>query len=152
MGPSKVTKVIVLDTNVLSELVSATPSPAVLRWARAQDPEAIFTTAMCEAELLYGVAIMPDGQRRDLLTRAVQSMLNMVLAGRVLPFDRSAASAYAELAGASRREGRPAGIVDLQIAAIAQARNADAIATRNVRHFARAGVAIVDPWQAGIVA
>jgi predicted nucleic acid-binding protein len=144
------TEVIILDTNILSELVRATPAPAVLQWAHAQDPEAIFTTAICEAELLYGVAIMADGQRRDLLTRAVQSMLNIVLAGRVLPFDRSAASVYAKLGGAGRREGRPTGMADLQIAAIARARSADAIATRNVRHFAGAGVAVVDPWQAGI--
>lgn len=140
---------IVLDTNVLSELIRATPSPAVLAWARAQDAAAIFTTAVCEAELLFGVAAMAEGRRRVTLARAVEAILGAILGGRVLPFDRAAAAIYGVLAAESRRSGRPVGMADLQIAAIARARNADAIATRNTQHFAGCGLAIVDPWSAG---
>jgi toxin FitB len=143
--------VIVLDTNVLSELIRATPSPAVLAWARAQDAAAIFTTAVCEAELLFGVAAMAEGRRRTALARAVEAILGTILGGRVLPFDRAAARLYGELAAESRRSGRPVGIADLQIAAIARARNAGAIATRNTQHFADCGVVIIDPWSAGAV-
>jgi len=141
--------VIVLDTNVLSELTRATPSPAVMAWARAQDPAAVFTTAVCEAELLFGVAAMTEGRRRDAIARAVETMLGTVLGGRVLPFDRAAARIFGELAAESRRSGRPVGVADLQIGAIARARKADAIATRNTQHFVGCGVAIVDPWLEG---
>lgn len=137
---------IVLDTNVLSELIRAEPSPTVQAWARAQDPEAIFTTAICEAELRFGIAALPDGRRRQALGRAVETILGTVLGGRVLPFDRAAALLYGDLAAGSRRSGRPVGVADLQIAAIAQARNADAIATRNTQHFANCGLTIIDPW------
>ena len=140
-----------LDTNVLSELIRATPSPAVLAWARAQDAEAIFTTAVCEAELLFGVAAMAEGRRRTTLARAVEAILGTILGGRVLPFDRAAARFYGVLAAECRTAGRPVGIADLQIAAIARARNAGAIATRNTQHFAGSGLAIVDPWSAGAV-
>ena len=142
---------IVLDTNVLSELIRATPSPAVLAWARAQDADAIFTTAVCEAELLFGVAAMEEGRRRTALARAVEAILGTILGGRVLPFDRAAARLYGVLEADSRRAGRPVDMADLQIAAIARARNAGAIATRNVQHFAGCGLAIVDPWSAGVV-
>jgi predicted nucleic acid-binding protein len=143
--------VIVLDTNVLSELMRATPAPAVLAWARVQDAEAIFTTAVCEAELLFGIAAMADGRHRTTLARAIEVILGTILGGRVLPFDRAAARAYGVLAAESRKAGRPVGIADLQIAAIAQARNARAIATRNTQHFAGCGLAIVDPWSTGAV-
>ena len=82
---------------------------------------------------------------------AVEAILGTILGGRVLPFDRAAARLYGELAAESRRSGRPVDIADLQIAAIARARNAGAIATRNTQHFADCGVAIIDPWSAGAV-
>jgi toxin FitB len=142
--------VIVLDTNVIAELTRAAPSPLILAWARKQPPELVFTTAVCEAELLFGLAAMQDGRRRDALVRAVDAMLGIVLGGRVLPFDRAAARVYGELAARSRRVGRPVGVADLQIAAIARAHEADAIATRNTQHFADCGVPIVDPWSAEV--
>lgn len=143
------TSLIVLDTNVLAELTRVTPAAGVLAWARDQDPEAIFTTAVCEAELLFGVAAMAEGRRRSALARAVEAMLGAVLGGRVLSFDRKAARIYGELAAQSRRSGRAVGMADLQIAAIARAHGADAIATRNTPHFADCGVALVNPWVAG---
>ncbi len=140
---------IVLDTNVLSELIRPVPSDAVLAWARAQDPDAIFTTTICEAALLLGVAMLPEGRHRAALGRATEAMLGTVLAGRVLPFDRTAAVAYAAWAADRRRAGRLVGTADLQIAAIARARGAAAIATRNLTDFAGCGVALIDPWVAG---
>jgi predicted nucleic acid-binding protein len=142
-------RVIVLDTNVLSEIVHPAPSEVVIRWARAQDPDAIFTTAICEAEILYGIAAMPIGRSRSYLARAVAAMFDTVLAGRVLPFDRRAAAEYADWAATRRRAGKPVGVADLQIAAIARARGAQAIATRNIADFEGCGVSLVDPWTAG---
>jgi predicted nucleic acid-binding protein len=147
MGPAR--SVIILDTNVLSELTRTSPSPEVLGWARAQDPNAIFTTAVCEAELLYGVQLLPVGKRRTALARAIEAMLGTVLGGRVLPFDRAAARLYAELAASHRSSGNPVAMADLQIAAIARTHRAAALATRNVGHFADCGVRVLDPWQAG---
>jgi predicted nucleic acid-binding protein len=138
--------VIVFDTNVLSELIRPAPAEAVIAWARAQDPGTIFTTTICEAEIRYGVAIMPPGRKRSNLARAVEAMLYSVLAGRVLPFDRPAATEYAEWAAERRRAGKPVSIPDLQIASIARARRASAIATRNTADFADCGVAVIDPW------
>lgn len=130
-------------------MIRATPAPAVLAWARAQEAATVVTTAICEAELLFGAAAMAEGRRRTALTRAVEAILGTVLGGRVLPFDRAAARIYGELASDRRRSGRSAGVADLQIAAVARARNAAAIATRNTRHFVGCGIALVDPWLAG---
>jgi hypothetical protein len=138
---------VVLDTNVLSELTRPIPAPAVLQWAHAQDSGGVFTTAVCEAELLYGVTLLPAGKRRDQLAHAIEVMLNTVLGGRVLPFNRAAARCYAALADERRRRGRPVGFADLQIAAIAQASGANAVATRNVRDYADTGLSVIDPWQ-----
>jgi predicted nucleic acid-binding protein len=120
-----------------------------MAWARAQDAATIVTTAVCEAELLFGVAAMAEGYRRMVLARAVEAMPCAVLGGRVLPSDGSAADIYGELASESRGSGRTVAVAALQIAAIARTRNALAIATRNTRHFAGFGVAIIDPWTTG---
>jgi predicted nucleic acid-binding protein len=142
--------VIVLDTNVISELIRPTPSAAVSAWARAQDPDVLFTASICEAELLIGVAVLAEGHRRAMLARAVETILGTVLGGRVLPFDRAAARIYGDLAAECRRSGRPVGIADLQIAAIARARNASTIATRNTQHYISCGVDTTDPWSVAI--
>jgi toxin FitB len=139
------------DTNVLSELIRATPTPAVMAWAQAQEAASIVTTAVCEAELLFGIAAMAEGRRRTALARAVEAILGAVLGGRVLPFDRAAARIYGALAAECRRPGRTVGVADLQIAAIARTRNTTTIATRNTRHFSGLGVALVDPWVAGAI-
>jgi hypothetical protein len=96
--------------------------------------------------MLYGFAIMPDGRNRTALARAVEAMLGTVLAGRVLPFDRSAAAQYADWAGDRRRAGKTVGMADLQIAAIARARGATAIATRNLKDFVNCRIPLIDPW------
>jgi predicted nucleic acid-binding protein len=140
--------VIVLDTNVLSELARPHPAPAVQAWADALPLARLCTTAITEAELRFGVALLPPGRRRTELEQAVAAVFQSVVGGRVLPFDRGAAQAYAGLAAQRRRAGRPTGTADLQIAAITLARQLEAIATRNVGHFEGCGVKVINPWEA----
>lgn len=140
---------ILLDTSVISELARERPHPAVAAWARQVVTGRLCTTAITEAELLLGVALMPPGRRRDEVSRAVTGVLRAVIGGRVLPFDRIAAQACPDLAARRRRAGRPVGTFDLQIAAIAVARAVEAIVTRNVAGFVGCGVPLVDPWEHG---
>jgi predicted nucleic acid-binding protein len=138
---------IVLDTNVLSETWRPAPSPKVMNWLRSQPMTAVFTTTISEAELFYGIALLPDSKRRRALESAVSLIFAEDLAGRVLPFDTAAAREYAAIAAARRRAGRPIAEADAQIAAIARSRGA-AVATRNVEDFAGCEIAIVSPWEA----
>lgn len=136
---------IVLDTNVVSELMRAAPSQAVLAWLAAQPSASLFTTTITQAEVLFGVACLPAGRRRDDLTSAAEAMFEVEFAGRVLPFDAAAAQAFAPLAAERRRQGRPVGAFDVQVAAIAASRRAS-VATRNVEHFDGFGPPVVNPW------
>jgi hypothetical protein len=137
---------IVLDTNVLSETLRRRPADSVRRWLQTQPPTSLFTTTVCEAEILYGLALMPLGRRRTALERAFSAIFDEEFLDRILPFDRAAASAFAEIAATRRRMGRPIGEFDAQVAAIAQSRGA-AVATRNVEDFAGCGISIIDPWE-----
>jgi predicted nucleic acid-binding protein len=143
---------IVIDTNVLSELARPEAAPAVIAWTNAQPLEDLYTTAITESEMLYGLACMPAGRRQDSLRRAIETAFAVLLAGRVLSFDRAAAHDYAVLAADQRRQGRVTNGPDLQIAAIARARGASAIATRNTRDFAGCGVPLINPWFTGTIA
>ena len=138
---------IVLDTNVMSELIRPRADPGVILWADQRRPEDLFATAITEAEMLHGVARLPEGRRKDDLTRAVRALFASLLSGRVLPFDSNAAAHYALWAAASQAAGRSIGMADLQIAAIARAHGAAAIATRNVRDFEGCGIALINPWE-----
>jgi len=139
--------VILLDTNVLSELAKPKPDAAVLRWAAKVPVDRLCTTAITEAELRFGLALMSPGKRHAGLAAAIESLFQRVVRGRVLPFDRSAAQAYAIFAAARRQAGRPVNIADLQIAAIARARNVESLVTRNTSDFEGCGVPLIDPWQ-----
>jgi predicted nucleic acid-binding protein len=139
--------VIVLDTNVISELTKPMANPAVIAWADSQSAGELYATSIGEAEMLFGLALLPAGRRREALHRAMTTVFATLLAGRVLPFDSAAAAACAEWAANRRQVGKPVGMADLQIAAIAKARGAAAIATRNVRDFAGCGVPLIDPWR-----
>jgi predicted nucleic acid-binding protein len=138
--------VIVLDTNVLSELAKAGADSRVVAWADAQASDDLYTTAITEAEMLYGLALLPTGRRRDDLQRAAMTALTGLLAGRILPFDSAAAAAFATLAANRRQTGKPVGVADVQIAAIAVSQQATAIATRNMADFAGCGVPLINPW------
>ena len=137
---------VVLDTTVVSELMRLSPAPAVEAWVEGRSAASLFFSAVGEAELRYGVAIMPAGRRRDRLAAEVEAMLRDDFEGRVLPFDTHAARAYAEIAAARRAAGRPVPQADCQIAAIARARGM-AVATQNVRHFEEMGIEVIDPWE-----
>jgi predicted nucleic acid-binding protein len=137
--------VIILDTNVVSELMKAAPAERVLGWIAAQPTSALYTTSITEAEILHGLALLPPGKRRNALESAAEAMLREDFAGRILPFGSDAAHAYARIAADRRRTGRPISHFDAQIAAIARSAGA-AIATRNVTDYDRCGVKIVNPW------
>ena len=136
-----------LGTNVVSELLRPSPDPAVGRWVAERPAEELHFSAVGEAELRYGVAVLPAGRRGDALALAIEAILREDFAGRILPFDSDAAGEYAEIASARRAAGRTVAPADCQIAAIARSRGM-AVATRNVRDLEDIGVEIVDPWTA----
>ena len=121
---------------------------AVLAWVATQRRAELCSTAISEAELAYGLALLPQGRRREALVQAVARLLGEGLGGRVLAFDRIAAAAYGVIAAGRRTAGRPVATADGQIAAIARARGATLLATRDVSGFQDCGVPIIDPWQA----
>lgn len=137
---------IVLDTNVISELMRAVPSPSVLNWFANQKPAQLYLTAVVEAELRFGILLLPDGRRKSDLGNVLETMLTKDFRDRILPFDSAAATFYARIASDRRRKGRAVKEADCQIAAIAAFRGA-ALATRNVKDFLEAGIDTLDPWE-----
>ena len=136
---------ILLDTNVLSELMRAKPDHQVLAWVDAQPANQLVICSITVAEILYGIARMPDGKRKQGLLGIASAMFDEDFAGNILPFDSDAAVYYAEIAAESEARGRVVDMADTQIAAIGRLHDA-VIATRNVRHFESLGVSQVDPW------
>jgi predicted nucleic acid-binding protein len=136
-----------LDTNVLSELLRAQPDDRVLRWFAQQHAEALFVSAITQAEMLYGAALLPRGRRRTQLEQQLQAMFDEEFERRVLPFDGQAAVAYAALVLVRRSAGRPISQFDAQIAAIAVTHRATLV-TRNVEDFDGCGLSVVNPWNA----
>ena len=117
----------------------------VAAWIAERDAEDLFLTAVSEAELLYGVAILPAGRRRNELEAAMARWLDLGFGERILPFDSTAARAYAEIASGRRRVGRPIGEADCQIAAISRSRGA-VLVMRSVPDFEDTGIDVIDPW------
>lgn len=134
-----------IDTNVISELMRATPAPSVLSWFSTQDPSTLYLSAVTEAELRTGIAILPEGQRRKALKAALDATISEDFEGRILPFDTDAAKAYAEIAAGRRSAGRPIADADCQIAAIAR-EAAMPVVTRNTRDFEGCGIGLINPW------
>lgn len=136
--------VIVLDTNVVSELMWAAPEPAVLAWFQQNSGTGLNTTAVTVAEIGYGIARLPKGQRRQELPQAADEIF-AAFPRQVLRFDLAAAKAYADVVAARERQGHPISGFDAQIAAICRSQAA-VLATRNSKDFTDTGVALVDPW------
>lgn len=136
---------IILDTNILSELMRPQPSPRVTAWIDQQADTEIFTTTITEAEIFYGLELKAPGKRRDQLLAAAEAMFTEDLAARVLAFDSLAARAFSRIAAHRRGMGKPIAHADAQIAAISQTRGAR-LATRNIADFADCGVDLINPW------
>lgn len=136
---------IILDTNVLSALMSASPDSEVIAWLDRQPSDTVWITSITEFESRMGLALMPSGKRRQGLQASFERLLQEDLQGRVHGFDSDAAIAAAALAARRQKAGRPVDMRDTQIAGIALARKAT-LATRNVRHFDDLELKVVNPW------
>ena len=137
---------IVLDTSVVSELTRARPAPEVLAWLDRQDTGRLFVTAVTEAEMRAGIALLLGGWRRDGLATAADQLFGEMFGRRVLAFDAAAARPYAEIAAKRRVARRPISQADCQIAAIARS-NGMAVATRDVEGFSGCGIKVIGPWE-----
>jgi toxin FitB len=137
--------VILLDTNVVSEPLRASPEARVIEWIDAQPLETLFLSAITVAELRAGVALLPAGKRRTGLHHSLEKQVLPLFAGRVLPFDLACTQAYAALMATARAAGLAIASADGYIAAIAVA-NGLAVATRDTGPFKAAGAAVIDPW------
>ncbi len=135
----------ILDTNVLSAILSVKEVPQVAAWIEGQPEELLFTTTVSQAEILSGLAIMPDGRRRTTLQEAVRAMFLEDFDGRLLSFDTAAAAAYADIFATRRRSGRPIATLDLMIASVARA-NGATVVTRDTSGFEGCGLTVIDPW------
>ena len=136
---------IILDTNVLSELMRPAPDPRVLSWVARQAVPDLFTTSICEAEILSGIEFLAPGKRKDTLMGAADRLFGEALIGRIFGFEGEAARTFSKIVAQRRRLGRPIGDADAQVAAIARVRGA-MLATRNEQDFSDCGIQVVNPW------
>ena len=136
---------ILLDTNVVSELMKPHPSPKVVDWVAKQPASELFTTAITEAEIFYGIELLSKGKRREGLLAAAEAMFTEDFAGRVLGFESNAARYFSRIASHRRSLGKPIGHADAQIAAIVRVHGAK-LATRNTSDFSDCDISIIDPW------
>jgi len=138
--------VIVVDTNVASELMRPSPATAVRDWVRARGGHELYTTSITIAEIRYGIERLPDGRRKELLRTTAEDVF-AAFEDQVLPFDVSAAAAYASIVSGRDSIGLPIDGFDAQIASICRTHSA-ALATRNGTDFQSTGITLIDPWQA----
>jgi predicted nucleic acid-binding protein len=135
-----------LDTSILSTVMGTRPAPEVANWMTRQRADLLFTAAVCQAEILSGIAMLPTSRRREALEMAALSMFRQDFAGRILSFDSDAAIIYGELFALRRRgAGRAAAIADLMIASIARAHGAGVV-TRDTGDFEGCGLVLINPW------
>lgn len=137
---------IIVDTNVISELMREAPDRRVFTWVDRQPRNQLFTTAIAKAEILFGIESTMLGRRRTALSVAANAIFGETFKGRILSFDSDAAAHFAQISVMRKSQGRPVSEFDAQIAAIARARNAT-LATRNIKDFEGCGVDLIDPWK-----
>ena len=136
---------IVLDTNVLSEVLRPAPEPRVVDWLKDQPRTSLFTTTVTRGEILYGIRLLPAGKRRDGLWDAAIKVFDIDLAGQVLIFDNVAADEFAQISASRRAAGRPITQFDALIAGVTRSRGAK-LATRNVTDFEGCDIDVINPW------
>jgi predicted nucleic acid-binding protein len=139
--------VIILDTNVVSALMSAVADPLVVRWLDGEPRESVWTTSITIFELQFGLDLLPDGRKRRALELEFRRLIEEDLENRVLDFDTAAAAVSGSLAAKRQLNGTSVDIRDTQIAGIVVSRRAT-LATRNVRHFADLTTLVINPWTA----
>lgn len=137
---------IVLDTNIISEVMRPQPDPAVIQWLDQQETSLLYLTTITLAEIRYGPGILPDGERKQRLINRFEAYVDKAFEGRILDFTADAASRYADIMANRRKAGLPMSMADGQIAAIASARHF-AVATRNIRDFERCGLELINPFK-----
>jgi hypothetical protein len=136
---------IVLDTNVISEVLRPIPEPAVLEWLRSMSRSDLWTSSIVVAELFSGVDLMPSGKRQQTLREKMEQMVSTIFTGRIVTFNFAAARAYGPILATRQRMGRPIDEMDALIAATALTNRAT-LATRNIADFEHCGIALVNPW------
>lgn len=137
---------ILLDTNVVSEIMKARPHPRVIAWLNEVEASRLWLSAVTIAEIEYGLHSLPEGARRRTLRYRFEGFVETAFAGRVLPFGRAAAAIYGEVMGHRRAAGRPMSVADGQIASIALSRSLK-LATRNTKDFDDCGLDLIDPFR-----
>lgn len=135
---------IVLDTNVVSELMRAQPAPQVAAWVRGRDRRELRMTSITLAEIRFGIARLPDGRRKQVLLDSADDVFR-AFSAQILPVDEAAAEHCAIIASTRERAGKPIGGFDALIAAVCRSRGAT-LATRNLADFDGSGVEVMDPW------
>lgn len=138
---------IILDTNVMSELMRPDADARVVAWVDAQRPAKVFTTAISVFEIRAGLIAMPEGRRKVTKAAAFDILMGRLLLSRIVPFDGRAADFAARLSVDQYRSGQNVDLNDRYIAGIVLAQDA-VLATRNIRHFGEIGDRLVDPWEA----
>src|ERR1700688_3021818 len=137
---------IILDTNVVTEVMKASPAAAVVSWLNARDSSALYLTAITLGEIHYGLSAMPQSMRRQRLQKGFERVIAAAFTGRILAFGEEAAAHYGEVMARRKELGRPLSAPDGQIAAIARL-HGFAVAPRNVRDFLACGIEIVNPFE-----
>lgn len=136
---------IVLDTNIVSEVMGKEPSEAVIQWLNEQDTETLYLTTITIAEIGYGLRILPDGRRKRTLRSNFNDFIAKAFGQRILDFDEASALVYAEIMGHRKEIGRPMSVPDGQIASIARSKRMS-VATRNTRDFEECGIHLINPF------
>lgn len=136
---------IVLDTNVISEVMRPQPEPAVITWLNGHDINILYLTSISAAEIGYGLAVLPEGKRKETLQNRFEKFISQGFQYRILSFDTTAAHFYAEIMGKSKRIGKPMSVLDGQIAAIAKTHRFF-LATRNSKDFEHCNIDLINPF------
>jgi toxin FitB len=137
---------ILLDTNVISEPLKASGDQKVIAWINAQNIETLYISTIGLAELRFGIAVLPEGKRKDVLYTSLEQRILPLFEGRILPFDTGASQSYATLRSKARAAGQTIAPADGYIAAIALTNNLS-IATRDTKPFIAAGLTVINPWE-----